>query len=152
MEGGHLVSIDPVPSMLVQQAAAADETVAQVLQATLALYERRGHQPPWTGYLWHEGGAWRGACGFAGPPVPTGEVEIAYFSFPGHEGQGVATRMARALLAHTMPAAAGLRYIAHTLPQEGPSCRVLRGLGFECQGPIDHPEDGTVWRWLAPGP
>lgn len=147
---GELLPIDREPAGELRAAAQAVEPLGWVLQATLDLYERRGHQPPWTGYVWREGDVYLGSCGFAGPPDAAGEVEIAYFTFPGHEGQGVATRMARALLAQCFPAAEGLRLIAHTLPQEGPSCRILRGLGFECLGPIEHPEDGTVWKWREP--
>lgn len=126
----------------------APETVAQVVEATVALYERRGFVPPWTGYLAVEGDAIVGTCGFAGPPH-AGEVEIAYFTFPGHEGRGIAKRMAGSLLAMTESAAAqqGVRYIAHTLPEDGPSTSILRALQFELEGPIQHPEDGLVWKW-----
>ncbi|MBN8489541.1 MAG: GNAT family N-acetyltransferase [Burkholderiales bacterium] len=147
---GELLPIDREPSVALRAAAEAVEPLGWVLQATLDLYARRGYQPPWIGHVWREDDAYRGSCGWAGPPDATGEVELAYFSFPGHEGQGVATRMARALLAQCFPAAEGLRLIAHTLPQEGPSCRILRGLGFECLGPIEHPDDGTVWKWREP--
>jgi RimJ/RimL family protein N-acetyltransferase len=122
--------------------------LAQTIQATLDLYARRGYLPPWTGYLALEDGQAVGGCGFAGPPA-AGEVEIAYFTFAGHEGRGVATRMAHALLRQTRRAAAdaGLRFIAHTLPQEGASTRILRKLGFMHQGEIVHPQDGRVWKW-----
>jgi len=132
---------------------AADDpsgSVAGVLELTNALYRRRGFEPPWIGYLAREEGVWVGTCGFAGPPA-AGEVEIAYFAFPGQEGRGVATRMATALLALAGPAAANrrLRFVAHTLPQEGASTSILRRLGFSLLGPIVHPEDGTVWKWRA---
>ncbi len=126
-----------------------DPVIAQTIQATLDLYARRGYEPPWTGYLAVEDGLYVGGCGFAGPPGG-GEVEIAYFTFPGHEGRGVATRMARELLRQTRGAAlsAGVGYIAHTLPQESASTRILRRLGFEVQGEISHAEDGQVWKWI----
>jgi RimJ/RimL family protein N-acetyltransferase len=38
-----------------------------------------------------------GTCGFMSPPVD-GRVEIAYFTFPGNEGQGIATAMATELV------------------------------------------------------
>lgn len=41
----------------------------------------------------------------------------------------------------------GVRYIAHTLPQEGPSTSILKNLGFGLDGEIQHPEDGLVWKW-----
>lgn len=131
----------------------ASEVVAQIIEATLSLYGRRGYEVPWTGYLAVEAGHIVGSCGFAGPPID-GEVEIAYFTFPGHEHQGVATRMARALLTLCGPAASstGVLFIAHTLPEEGPSTSVLRKLGFRNVGEIQHPEDGRVWKWSQHGP
>ena len=136
-------------------AATADDpsgSVAAVIEQVAGLYGRRGFSAPWICYLAEEQGQWVGTCGFAGP-ASQGEVEIAYFTFPGHEGRRVATRMAAALLAQTAPSAAreGLAFIAHTLPHEGPSTKILRRLGFELVGPVDHPEDGTVWKWRGGG-
>jgi RimJ/RimL family protein N-acetyltransferase len=37
--------------------------------------------------------------------------------------------------------------IAHTLPEENASARVLRKSGFEWVGDVVDPEDGPVWRW-----
>ena len=121
---------------------------AEVVAATVSLYSRRGYEVPWIGYLAVEGNEFIGGCGFAGP-AKSGEVEIAYFTFPGNEGRGVATQMATELLRISRKAAtqAGIRYIAHTLPDEGPSTSVLRKLGFRLVGEVLHPEDGTVWKW-----
>ena len=128
--------------------AGAAEVVAQVVEATLSLYARRGYEVPWTGYLSVEESNIVGSCGIAAPPS-AGEVEIAYFTFPGNEGRGVATEMARNLLGICGPVArsAGIRFIAHTLPEESPSTSVLRKLGFRRVGEIMHPEDGKVWKW-----
>jgi len=130
----------------------AREVVAQVIEATVALYSRRGYEVPWIGYLAVEGNEFIGGCGFTGPPV-AGEVEIAYFTFPGNEGPGVATQMARELLRISRQTAiqAGIRLIAHTLPEEGPSTSILRKIGFHLDGEIAHPEDGAVWKWLEHG-
>jgi hypothetical protein len=37
--------------------------------------------------------------------------------------------------------------VAHTLPQAGASTSILKRLGFECLGELQHPEDGPVWKW-----
>lgn len=127
-------------------------SVPMVLEQTAALYRRRGFQPPWLGYLALEDSTWLGTCAFTGPPEH-GEVEIAYFTFPGQEGRGVATRMASALVkATTAAAAAGqLVLIAHTLPEESASTCILRRLGFRLLGTVEHPEDGSVWKWWRSG-
>jgi [ribosomal protein S5]-alanine N-acetyltransferase len=126
----------------------AAEVVGQVVEATIALYERRGFVPPWTGYLAVEGNEIVGTCGFAGPPR-AGEVEIAYFTLPGNEGKGIAKRMAGSLLEMTKAEASrqGVQFIAHTLPENGPSTSILRSLRFKLEGEIQHPEDGSVWKW-----
>lgn len=131
-------------------AAAVLDVAVDVIAANVALYGRRGYVEPWIGYLAvDDSGQIVGSCGFTGPPV-AGEVELAYFSFPGFEGRGIATAMATALMSLAQPAAdaGAIRYIAHTLPEEGPSPSILRKLGFRCAGPIAHPEDGTVWKWV----
>lgn len=127
-------------------------SVLLVLEQTAALYRRRGFQPPWVGYLALEGDAWVGTCAFAGPPAG-GEVELAYFTFPGQEGRGVATRMAGALIEETAAAADGLQLvvIAHTLPEAGASTRILGKLGFHLLGTVEHPDDGSVWKWRKGG-
>jgi len=124
------------------------EGVASVLEATAKMYRRSGFEPPWIGYLAVEYGIVVGTCGFTGPPK-NGEVELAYFTFPGHEGIGVATRMGQSLVALARDSnSATLEVCAHTLPREGASASILRKLGFVLLGEIELPEDGLVWKWL----
>lgn len=143
----QLVPIEETGTAL-SSVLAAGSVAAEVVAATVALYSRRGYEPPWIGYLAVEDAEFIGGCGFAGP-AKCGEAEIAYFTFPGHEGRGVATEMARELLRISRSAAAqaSVRFIAHTLPKEGASTTVLRRLGFSLEGAVMHPEDGTVWKW-----
>lgn len=122
--------------------------LSEVIVATLALYARNGFHPPWIGYVAIEHDNVVGSCGFAAPPC-NAEAEIAYFTFPGHEGQGVAFRMATALMSTASQRAQsdGTRFIAHTLPVHSPSTSILQKLGFEPLGSIHHAEDGEVWKW-----
>jgi [ribosomal protein S5]-alanine N-acetyltransferase len=141
----HLIRIDPEPSPAVRDACEL-ELVAQTVEATLDLYRRKGFVHAWACYLAEQEGRIVGTCGFAGPPVH-GEAEIAYFTFPGHEGQGIASQMAVALMREARQASDAEVFIAHTLPEEGPSTTILKRLGFEWLGVIEHPEDGPVWKW-----
>jgi [ribosomal protein S5]-alanine N-acetyltransferase len=105
---------------------------------------------PWVGYLALEGDLRHtvGMCGFKGAPSAAGVAELAYFTFPGEEGRGIATAMASALVQVANgadPAAVAL--CAHTLPARNASCRVLEKTGFTCIGPVIDPDDGPVWRW-----
>ena len=87
-----------------------------------------------------------GTCGFTGPPAGD-VVEIAYYTFPEHEGRGYAQQAARALAAIARDAKPSVVVTAHTLPEDGPSCQVLRNCGFTLTGSRDHPEDGPIWVW-----
>ena len=124
------------------------EIATQVMASTAELYGTVGYEPPWTGYLAVEDGRCVGTCAFKAPPRD-GDVEIAYFTFPQHEGGGIATSMAALLVAkaHGMD---GITVTAQTLPAESASTTILQKLGFERSDDIDHPEDGLVWSWRLP--
>ncbi len=117
-----------------------------VLEATRALYGRVGFVPPWTGYLAAEGDVVVGTCGFVAPPAD-GRVEIAYFTFPAHEGRGVARAMAAALVAIARQAAPDATVAARTLRERNASHRILERLGFTCRGEVEDPDDGPVLEW-----
>ena len=103
--------------------------------------------PHWFGYLVVEEESRQlvGTCSLKGPPVD-GAVEIAYFTFPGFEGRGIGTEMARFLVerAATLPDVTGI--IAHTAAEENAATRILEKIGMRFAGEED--EDGvTVRRW-----
>ena len=78
-------------------------------------------------------------------------MEVAYFTFPGEEGRGIASAMAAALVQVARaggPEVAVVR--AHTLPERNASCRVLEKAAFQHVGTVIDPEDGPVWRWERP--
>jgi RimJ/RimL family protein N-acetyltransferase len=122
--------------------------IRNVAAAQVALYARTGQQPPWIGYLARDPASNMlvGTCSFVGPPQG-GEVEIAYFTFPGAEGRGWGGAMAAALVLMAFAEDGLDRVIAHTLPQEGPSTRILHGLGFTRAGEAVDDEAGIVWKW-----
>ena len=88
-----------------------------------------------------------GSCAFKAPPTDEGVVEIAYFTYPGFEGRGYATEMARKLVALATRSTAVRQVIAHTLPETNASTRVLQKVGMSLVGEVSDPEDGRVWRW-----
>jgi [ribosomal protein S5]-alanine N-acetyltransferase len=118
----------------------------ETLAATAANYRNSGFAIPWIGYLAFRGDECVGGCGFRSPPVGN-RVEIAYFTFPAHEGRGIATQMARALIDIARLAECRVLITALTLPQESASTKILRNLKFELLGAVEHPEDGSVWEW-----
>lgn len=113
------------------------------------LYARVGWHPPWIGYLAVRNGVAVGGGAFTGPPRANA-VEIAYFTLPQHEGHGIASATAAALVELARKTAPELRLIAHTMDEENASTRILRRLGFRDRGVIQHPEDGPVRAWELP--
>jgi len=135
-ESGELAK--PVPS--------TPQVAAEVVEAMTRLYRAVGYEPPWIGYLAIENGTCAGTCGFKSPPQ-NNRVEIAYFTFPGHESRGVATRMASELIRLALEKMPAATVAAQTLPEENASTSVLKKLRFRLVGTVEHPEDGLVWEW-----
>jgi RimJ/RimL family protein N-acetyltransferase len=131
---------------LAKPVAPMSPLAAEVLEATTRLYRAVGYEPPWVGYLALENGSCVGSCGFKSAPE-NNRVEIAYFTFPGHESRGVATRMASTLIRIATDEMPGVTVAAQTLPEENASTSILKKLQFRFVGTIEHPEDGLVWEW-----
>ncbi len=74
-------------------------------------------------------------------------VEIAYNTFPPFEGRGIATGMVSELLLRAGLADLGIELFAQTLAQANASNAILRKLGFEFGGALEHPEEGVLWEW-----
>jgi RimJ/RimL family protein N-acetyltransferase len=126
-----------------------DEVARGVCSQTAALYGSAGFVPPWVCYLALSGDRIVGTCGFTAPPAE-GRVEIAYYTFQPFEGRGIATSMARELLALATAADPRVQVIAHTLPERNASTRILEKTGFRLKGAVLHPEDGEIWEWERP--
>ena len=121
-------------------------TAAAVCQGTAEMYKTMGFTPPWIGYLAVSAGQVVGTCAFKSEPSD-GAVEIAYFTFPGHEGQGIATAMVRQLIDIAYARDRSLKIIAHTPPERNASNAVLQKTGFLLLGDWEDPVDGPVWEW-----
>jgi ribosomal-protein-alanine N-acetyltransferase len=117
----------------------------EILAETCALLTRDSRADPWGSYVVELDGRPIGIAAFKSAPNDAGEVEIAYMTFPAHEGRGHARRTVAALVA--VAEAAGASPFAHTLPEENASNKALRRNGFAFAGEVEDPEDGLVWRW-----
>ena len=83
--------------------------------------------------------------GFKGPPRD-GAVELGYAVAPAREGRGLATAAVRAMVEEAFADPAVRAVIAHTLPEPGPSPRVLEKAGFRFAGDVT--EHGrAAWRF-----
>jgi RimJ/RimL family protein N-acetyltransferase len=103
--------------------------------------------PDWFGHLVIEGDSQQmaGICSLKGPPVE-GKVELACFTFPGFEGRGIGTAMARFVLDRAR-LLQDVRWItAHSAPAHNASTRILEKIGmrFVCE---ELEEGAPVWLW-----
>jgi RimJ/RimL family protein N-acetyltransferase len=144
----QLVAIAPsgAPEMELRPLPAAIE---EALSQTRSLYEREGYAKPWISYVGVEAGQIVALGAFKSAPVE-GRVEIAYMTAPEFEGRGFATTVARDLIALARGAVPGIDIRAQTLPQKNASVAILKKLGFQFAGDVQHPEDGLVWEWSLP--
>ena len=123
--------------------------IARLIEQTLAHFGPEPRPAPWGAYLAADPvrGVVVGTCAFKNVPDAGRRAEIAYFTFPGFEGNGYATAMASALIALARRAAPDVVVIAHTLPEANASGSVLGKVGMRRTGEVMDPEDGLVWRW-----
>ena len=87
-----------------------------------------------------------GSCAFKALRHKTGPLKLPTSPIPSLCG-GYATEMASKLIALARQSAEVRQVIAHTLPLQNASSRVLRRVGMTCVGAVVDPEDGNVWRW-----
>lgn len=84
--------------------------------------------------------------GFKGSPRD-GVVELGYAISPNWEGRGIATAAIGELLRDAYTAPDIRSVIAHTLPETGPSVRVLGKSGFLYESAVVINGVGTTWRF-----
>jgi RimJ/RimL family protein N-acetyltransferase len=118
----------------------------EILSQAVDFLTREPRPDPWASYLADAGETAVALGAFKSAPDEAGTVEIAYMTFPAHEGQGHARATVAALAAMAIGHGAS-RVVAHTLPEENASNRALRSSGFDYAGETIDPEDGLVWRW-----
>jgi len=161
MRNVQLVRLDPVLEQTLANDSECREALAKDDWARVAelVHRRVGRtliavpvsvdELQWGGYFVIDEGTREvvGSCAFKAPPTDEGTVEIAYFTYPGFEGLGYATGMARKLIALASGSPTVQRIIAHTLPETSASTRVLERVGMKHVGEVIDPEDGRVWRW-----
>ena len=88
-----------------------------------------------------------GCGGYKGQPR-AGMVEVAYGTFKGFEGKGIATAICRELVGLSLRTDPGITITARTLQENYASHKVLSRNQFICKGIIWDEEDGEVFEWV----
>lgn len=109
-------------------------------------YAAVGRIHPWLGYFILRAHVVVGTCGFTGPPA-NGQVEVAYWTFPAFEGQGVATAACGLLVQIARRTDPTLTVTAKTAPYQNASTRILAKHGFRQAGVVKDHEIGDAWLW-----
>jgi RimJ/RimL family protein N-acetyltransferase len=119
----------------------------EIVYAFFKTYKEVGYTFPWVLYLvlgCNQNAL--GCGGFKGKPV-NGKVEIAYGTFKGYEGQGVANFICKKLISIALKKDENLLITAKTLREKNASTHILEKNGFRLFGPVDDKDDGEVWEW-----
>lgn len=117
-----------------------------VIESTKKFYEKSGFMLPWVCYIAVSDNKAVGTCAFKSVPK-NNRIEIAYFTFPGNEGKGIATQMTRLLIDIAKENGKNITVFAQTLPGKNASTRILEKLNFRKIKEFEHPEDGLIWEW-----
>ena len=125
-----------------------EDSVSDLAESARRALTERGLEPMWWRYLAIETSVRRvvGWCGFKGPPSKEGVVELVCGVYPGFEGQGYTSSMAKQLVKIAVRAGAK-RVIAYTRPKANESTRLLRNLGFVLQEGETEAKPGSGWTW-----
>lgn len=143
----QLIAIDPAieyPSNL-----ATNEGFEQLMTIYRDYYPQVGFQLPWIGYFIVQNDILVGSCGFTGKPV-AGMVEIAYWTFTGYEGKGIASEASAELIRLARAKDPHITIRAKTAPEQNSSTRILEKQGFIFTGIVQDHEIGDAWEWQLP--
>ncbi len=88
-----------------------------------------------------------GNCGYKGPPDENGMVEIGYEVAEKFRNRGYATEIAGILIKIAFEDKEIKGILAHTLPEENASVKVLKKCNFKFVKEVCNNDDGTVWQW-----
>lgn len=123
-------------------------------QQLLAVYEdyypKIGFVIPWVAYIIIKDDSAVGTCSFTGKPK-NGAVEIAYWTFKGFEGQGVASFACSELIKIARKENPEIIITAKTSPEHNSSTRVLEKNGFNYVKVVQDEDIGDAWFWVLDG-
>ena len=122
------------------------EPLCSTLETTIIFMKKVHAFFPWIAYLAKQNDEFVGICAFKGIPHDN-KVEIAYFTFPGHEHNGYGNEMCRSLIEIARGIHPSIIITAHTLREENASTRILRKNDFFFVGTAVDDEEGDVFEW-----
>lgn len=132
-----------VAGLAVPPGGVAEPVVLEILRdACVGLMAHHGRGS----YMMVADGLIVGLCGYKAPPAD-GVVEIGYGVAEACRRRGFATQALRLLIARAASDPQAAQLLAHTVPDNHASRRVLELNGFVLEGEVVDPDDGPVLRW-----
>lgn len=125
--------------------------VPQAIGFTIDRLAAHPEEAEWLMHFFFVNGLLVGSGGYVGRPRG-GIVEIGYEIAPGQQRKHYGTGAAAALVAKAFTSGEVKAVIAHTLPEDNPSTKVLERNGFSNEGEMKDAQQGTVWRWRLTKP
>lgn len=125
----------------------ASEDCQFVLQMYDDFYPKIGFIMPWVGYFVVREDQIVGSCSFVGQPQQ-GRVEIAYYTFPAFEGQGIASFACKELISIAYRTDPDVTITAKTAPEHNASTKILENHQFAFSGIVQDEEIGDAWLWI----
>ena len=109
-------------------------------------YSKIGFNLPWVAYLILQQNQVVGLGSFKGQPKD-GKVEIAYWTFNGFEGQGIASFACKELITISQKADPKVIITATTAPEHNASTKILENNEFVFTEIVQDEEIGDAWLW-----
>ncbi len=129
----------------------SSENCQMLLKAYDDYYQEIGYNFPWVGYFVIRENQVVGSCGYKGEPKD-GKVEIAYWTFAEHEGQGISSYSCKELIKISQQFDSSIQIIATTSPENNASTKILQNNGFRFVGIVQDHEIGDAWLWTYNNP
>ncbi len=128
------------------EAVFASENCQQLLSIYEDYYPKTGYVLPWVGYFIIREDKIVGSCGFVGQPKD-GKVELAYWTFPEFEKQGIASFACKELVSIAIRTDRSLKITAKTAPEHNASTKILEKNNFVFSEIVQDEEIGDAWLW-----
>lgn len=125
----------------------ASEECQQLISIYEHYYPKIGFEKPWVGYFIIRGNEVVGSCGFTGKPN-SNKVELAYWTFKKHEGQGASSFACQELVKIAQSKDPKLTITAKTAPGYSASTKILEKNNFSLAQMVQDDDIGDSWLWI----
>lgn len=125
----------------------ASAEAQQLLEIYDEYYPRIGFDPPWVAYVVILDGEVVGTGSFTSAPKD-GVVEIAFWTFPAFEGQGIASFVCAHLVDIAHAEDPSVVVTAKTAPGSNAGTRVLEKNAFVYRHPVADDDIEEAWLWV----